>query len=365
MMQSIPNAVRRLPAYVHVGTKQSYRLRKQLPLHQMIRHLSAAPAPSPTTDTSHHIHNRTLVQSRDYESFLIGLLHPSNIQPSYYSLRAFNVEIASIQAKESGVASMRMKWWSDAIQTLYSSSYDTESGTASGATGILSNPTVLGLNQAIHTHNLTQRFLERMVETRMGDLQKSNNSNSTGMAMFDSMNDMINFFERTNSTFLFLNLECCGVIDEEADKVANCIGVASGIVNMIRSIGCGHVGIPRDLIEKHGIQVSCINDPTEIVAGNDEEARIAVKNAVRQMAEIAGKYLSHARLHQGDVPKEGKCAMLPAVSALRYLDSLKNVDFDVFEEKIREVENTDSFNGRLWRFGHMMYLGRAHITGVF
>ena len=126
-----------------------------------------------------------------------------------------------------------------------------------------------------------------------------------------------------------------------------------------------YVGIPNDLIEKYGVQEGCIHDPTKIIAGDEEEARTAIRNSVRDMAEIAGKYLSHARLHQGDVPNEGKSAMLPAVSALRYLDRLKGVNFDVFEEKIRDVENIESLNGRFWRFGHLLYLGRAQMTGVF
>ena len=199
----------------------------------------------------------------------------------------------------------------------------------------------------------------------MGDLQKGTHGHGHNHGQFDTLADMITFFERTNSTFLFLNLECCGIIDEEADKVANCIGIASGIVNMIRSIGCGNVGIPRDLIELYGVQEKFIHDPTRIIAGEEEEARLAIRSAVRDMAVVAGKYLNHARVNQGDVPREGKPAVLPAVSALRYMDRLKGADFDVFEEKIRDVENVESFNGRFWRLGHMFYLGRAHLTGVF
>ena len=344
-MQSIPSVFRG-------GIPKHNLLRAQTRTCRISRHFSGTPSTTPS-NVSTQAQNRNLVQSRDYESFVIGLLHPATIQPSYYALRAFHVEIASIRSKESSVASMRMKWWFDTIQSLYTSPGRSNNSSTRG------NPTIMGLDQAIQSHNLTQRFLERMVETRMGDLQKGSNGR------FDTMNDMITFFERTNSTFLFLNLECCGVIDEEADKVANCVGIASGIINMIRSIGCGHVGIPNDLIEKYGVQEGCIHDPTKIIAGDEEEARIAIRNSVRDMAEIAGKYLSHARLHQGDVPNEGKSAMLPAVSALRYLDRLKGVNFDVFEEKIRDVENIESLNGRFWRFGHLLYLGRAQMTGVF
>lgn len=316
---------------------------------------------SSSTDNSHVLHNRNLVQSRDYESFAIGLLHPPAIQPSFFALRAFHVEIASIQAKESSVASMRMKWWFDAIQSLYQyrNSAEANSSSSHSITAIRGNPTIKGLDEAIQSHNLTQRFLERMVETRMGDLEKG----SSGR--FSTMKDMITFFERTHSTLMFLHLETCGVIDEEADKVANCIGIASGIVNMIRSIGCGHVGIPDDLIRKYKVKEQYINDPRALIAGEDPEARQAMQKAVKEMADLAGKYISHARKHQQDVPSGGKCAILWGVSSLRYLERLESVDYDVLEEKIRNIENTDSYDGRMWRLGHMMYLGRAHLTGVF
>jgi NADH dehydrogenase [ubiquinone] 1 alpha subcomplex assembly factor 6 len=327
------------------------------------RHFSSSlpqPATATTaiTDQQNFLHNRTLVQSRDFEAYTIGLLHAKAVQPSFFALRAFHVEIASIQAKESSVAAMRMKWWFDIIQTIYSPSTHT---TSSGQNNIAiqGNPTIRGLTEAIQSHNLTQRFLERMVETRMGDLEKGANGR------FDSVKDMITFFERTNSTFLFLDLECCGVIDEQADMVANCVGIASGIVNMIRSIGAGNVGIPRDLMDKHGVQEGYINDPTKLIDGSEPEARRAIQEAVKDMAMLAGDYLSHARAHQGKVPRGGKSAMLPAVSALRYLERLKNADYDVMEEKVRNVENMDSLDARFWRLGHMLYLGRAHLTGVF
>ncbi len=198
---------------------------------------------------------------------------------------------------------------------------------------------------------------------------------------------MILFFERTSSTFLFLDLECCGVIDKEADKVANCVGVSAGIVNSIRSIGCGNIGIPRDLMTKYDIREDDIIDPRKLIAAGgtgtgtgtdaanndpsgdgDEDGRQrreGMKGAVREMAMIAGKYLSHARMYQGDVPTEGKSAMLPAVSSLRYLERLEKANYDVLDESIRDIENVESLNGRLWRLGHMMYLGRAWITGVF
>jgi Phytoene/squalene synthetase len=306
----------------------------------------------------HFLYNRNLVQTRDYESYVIGLLHPPTIQPSYFALRALHVELASIQAKDTAVATMRMKWWLDALQTLTTLSM-ADDGTSQSAAALRGNPTLLGLEYAIQRHNLSHRFLERIVETRLADLERGN------QGRFDNFQEMMLFFERTHSTLLFLNLECCGVVDEEADKVAHCIGISTGIVNMIRSIGYGHVGLPRDLVVKYGVDEGYMNDPRKLIQGEDPEGRRAIQDAVMDMAMVAGDYLAHARSHQGNIPGEGKCAMLPAVSCLRYLERLESVDYDVFEDKIREIEHRDTLTARWWRFGHLMYLARAHLTGVF
>ena len=44
-----------------------------------------------------HKHCIEMVQNRDFEGYLCGLLMPSSSQEAYFALRAFNVEIASIK----------------------------------------------------------------------------------------------------------------------------------------------------------------------------------------------------------------------------------------------------------------------------
>ena len=137
---------------------------------------SGANSNNPNTSSNNDDHNRALVQMRDYESFLIGLLHPQPIQSDYFALRAFHVELASIQAKESSVASMRMSWWLDVIHSLYDSGKNAGQNSSESAGALLSgNPTVAGLKTAIESHKLTKRFFERMVETGINDVERTSN----------------------------------------------------------------------------------------------------------------------------------------------------------------------------------------------
>ena len=316
---------------------------------------SSDPQVPSTTD---HTHNVALVKSRDYESFLIGLLHPSSIQSSYFALRALHVELASIP--NTTMASLRLQWFSDTLDHLYDCHKNNNHDL------VLHHPVMDSLYQAIQKHNLTQRFFQRIVETRI------HHRNNHGMVEseeqpFESMDEMLSFYERTYSSLIYLNLECCGVIHEDADRVASSIGMSMGIVNAIRSIGCGQVGIPMDVMEKYNIHSDYMNGPTNQMIQQDVQhpGRLAMQSAVKEMALVAEEYMKYARSKQHLVPKEGRNALLHAVSVMRYLERLERFKYDVYEDGIREVEHLNSFQARLWRLGIMMYLLRAKMTGIF
>jgi NADH dehydrogenase [ubiquinone] 1 alpha subcomplex assembly factor 6 len=323
----------------------------------------------PKSQRTYHAHNVSLVKSRDYESFLIGLLHPSSqsIQSSYFALRALHVELASIP--NTTMASLRLKWFLDTLDDLYQrkegSIINNNNNDDDEKDIVTHHPTMDALYQAIQKHNLTHRFLQRIIETRMH--HRNNQHDLVTEQEFESMDEMLTFYERTYSSLIYLNLECCGVIHEDADRVASSIGMSVGIVNSIRSIGCGQVGIPTDLMDKYNIEKDFMNGPTSLSIQQDKThpGRLAMQSAVKEMAHVAEEYMKYARSKQHLVPKEGRCALLHAVSVMRYLERLEHVKYDVFHNSIREVENVNSFQARLWRLGIMMYLLRARMTGIF
>jgi NADH dehydrogenase [ubiquinone] 1 alpha subcomplex assembly factor 6 len=320
-----------------------------------------------------------LVKSRDYESFLIGLLHPSDIQSSYFALRAFHVELASIP--NTTMASLRLQWFLGTLDDMYeyrkedhedsNNDYDDNNNQQTNHIPLIHHPTMDALYQAIQKHNLTQRFFQRIIETRMQHRSNhavgSHRNVEEENAEFESMEEMLTFYERTYSSLIYLNLECCGVIHEDADRIASSIGMSVGIVNSIRSIGCGQVGIPIDVMEKYNITKDYMNGPTSLSIQQDEghPGRLAVQSAVKEMAHVAEEYMKYARSKQYLVPKEGRVALLHAVSVMRYLQILERVKYDVYHESVREIEHLNSFKARLWRLEIMMYLLRAKMTGIF
>lgn len=171
-----------------------------------------------------------LVQNRDREGYLCGLLMPYEARSSYFAVRALNVELASIkdgsvsrqvggaQFEESGASmalKIRVQWWRDAMNQIYGGDDDNSSskilsGDTSDAGGILAgmanscwnNPVVRVLDHAVHKSNLTRRFLERLLEAREEDLN---------VKQLETMDEAIAYAESTFSSLLYLSLETTNV----------------------------------------------------------------------------------------------------------------------------------------------------------
>ena len=353
-----------------------------------------------------HKHCVELVQSRDLDGYLCGLLMPSTAaRDAYFAIRAFNVEVANVKdggglgrrrpRSEASVSSvdasafggggdmgemdatlasrLRMQWWRDAVAEMYEDKGDDGSDKPfePSSAGFLSqtysasrkhNPIVRELTRASEDVNLTRRFLDRMIDAREHDLD---------VQQYDTMRDLVHYGEATSSSLLYLSLECCNVRDESADGVASRIGASVGIITALRSLvyrtNFGEIAIPAEIMTKHDVPAQFLLNPPDRFNGSElspqeEVADEALKAAVREMAHVAGGYLSEARKMQGGVPKEGRSALLPAVGALSYLTKLNSVDYDLFHE---DLIAQDGLSSRLGRLGNTFSLTRAWLTGVF
>lgn len=163
--------------------------------------------------------------------------------------------------------------------------------------------------------------------------------------------------------------------------VASDIGVALGLLTALRSTGFrasqGEFSIPADLALKYNVSIDTlwnadayinINDDTQ----SDDTSREALRNATREIADLASFHLHRARENQFTVPKEGRMCLLPAVCGLQYLDSLKGVNYDVLHPSLvggsgGGDDNSNAAAGleRQRRLGLMFLLGRTWLTGTF
>ena len=166
---------------------------------------------------------------------------PTDSQKAYFALRAFNVELASIKdggerrrashSEEAGstlAQRMRMEWWRDSLLQIYSAVDESKESDVdkvgpepsvegflnSSYTSCWNNPIVRALGNAVQEKQLTKRFLERMLDARLADLD---------IQQLRTMEDAIFYAEDSSANLLYLSLECVGVSAFSAFCVCVCV----------------------------------------------------------------------------------------------------------------------------------------------
>lgn len=317
-----------------------------------------------------------LVQKRDYDAYICGLLLQDSAKPAYFASRALNVEVGSILQDTSGDMNnalgvqMRLQFWRDQLDKMYDDDERTRQQKVM-ATAELGTPVLRSLQRSVAASNLTKLFFDRIINARELDLEFSIKSKDGGNnIVYERVSDMELHSEYTASSLLYLSLESAGVVEgTTADIVCSQIGRSVGLVSLLKGVvyraARGEVCIPGELMQRHNVDVSdVLNHP--LLQGAQGTVGVDVvpltssdnlKAAVRDLAYIVRGHLADARNAQGDVPKEARACLLPAVGAIHYVDRLEQLDFDVFDEKLMVPMKND------WK--HHLKLGRAWITGVF
>jgi phytoene/squalene synthetase len=173
------------------------RSRKLQPLsrHGFTTNTSAADNTHNKNDFHHCVQ---LVQGRDRDGWLCGLLLPASWKQPYYAIRALNAELATVpKSKSDHALQLRMQWWRDAVAELYK---DNDAIVSSGSSS--SSPVVRQLAIANKQCQFTRRFLERLIDARENDLSKR---------QYQTVDELILYAEDSVSSILYLTLECADV----------------------------------------------------------------------------------------------------------------------------------------------------------
>ncbi|KAG6977673.1 hypothetical protein JG688_00000111 [Phytophthora aleatoria] len=267
---------------------------------------------------------RELVRKLDYDGYLCGLLLPVKTRPSFFAIRALNAEIATIKDSVHSnqiTGKIRMQWWRERIYNLY------EVSSAAGAERPEQSTLLLrGLDKAIHEHDLTRRWFERLLDARDQDLDRED---------VQSLHELEVYAEQTASLLLYLTLECLGVRDDTADRVAGHAGVAIGLATLLRGTpyhsSRQQSYLPEDLMNKHGITVEDL-----LAAVEDPKLGEKVAPVVFDVACRAMEHLHQARSLRNELPSESRGAFLPLVSSSLYLKDLEAVNFNAFAPELQQ-----------------------------
>ncbi|XP_018618389.2 NADH dehydrogenase (ubiquinone) complex I, assembly factor 6 isoform X1 [Scleropages formosus] len=252
-----------------------------------------------------------LVRSRDYEGFLCSLLLPAAARRSSLALRAFNVELAqvkdSVSQKTAGL--MRMQFWKNAVEDIFRD-------------GPPAQPVATELWRAVKKHGLTKRWLMRIIAEREKDMEDK---------AYRSLQELESYSENTQSSLLYLLLECLGVRDIQADHAASHVGKAQGIVTCLRATPYHSrrrkVYLPMDICMLHGASQE------DFIRGSGEQR---VRDVVYDVASQAHVHLQHARSFGKNVPATATPAFLYTVALEDYLQRVRKVHFDAFHPSLQK-----------------------------
>merc|ERR1711871_1505974 len=166
---------------------------------------------------------------------------------AFFALRAFNYEIAQIrdQSKNNFMTGrIRFQFWRDALQKIYEG----------GSIGALQDqPVIQELDVCIKEHDLTHRFFERCIESRISDF---------GGSGYENMNDLEWYAEASHSSILYLLLEVLGIrgTDHKTAHAASHVGCSAGLVTLLRGfpyhLSQGLVYIPESIAQKHNVNIN-------------------------------------------------------------------------------------------------------------
>lgn len=269
-------------------------------------------ASTSTTGDSQHTEKYCLdlVRSRDYDGFLSSLLLPEKARRSALALRAFNVELAQVKdsVSQKTIGLMRMQFWKTAIEEIYRDEPPNQ-------------PVSTELWRAVRTHKLTKRWLLRIITEREKDLDDR---------AYRNFQELEAYSENTQSSLIYLLLECLGVKNVQADHAASHVGKAQGIITCLRATpyysSRRKVYLPMDICMLHGASQE------DFIRGSREQN---IRDVVYDIASQAHVHLQHARSFSHNVPAAATPAFLPTVVLEDYLHRVRRVDFDVFHKSLQ------------------------------
>ncbi|PSR74793.1 hypothetical protein PHLCEN_2v9507 [Hermanssonia centrifuga] len=271
---------------------------------------------------------RDLVLKRDYQAFLTSQTFPEEHRDAVFALRAFYVELATIQESVSSsvIGKMRMQFWRDAVK-----------GFPDGRPP--QHPIALALYEAYQKAKLPTYHLKRIIDARDAELHAPTHL---------TVDSLIAHAESTSSTYLYLLLSLVSLSSSETfSHAASHVGIAQTIATLLHALpfhaSQGRMVIPAEITARHSV-----NQEEVFRKGGNAKG---IDDAVFEFATIANDHLITAREMMketgGKVPVPARPVFVSAVPTALFLERLENLNFDVFDRSLQQRSWTLPW--RVWR----------------
>ncbi|XP_003241409.1 NADH dehydrogenase (ubiquinone) complex I, assembly factor 6 isoform X2 [Acyrthosiphon pisum] len=253
-------------------------------------------------------------EKHDFENYLCTLLLHKSIRRTGFAVRAFNIEVATLQDQISDmkIGEMRFKFWESSLTEIYKNK-------------IPKHPVLIELYTATKTQKLSIIYLKRLISSRENYMLNSS---------LKTIEDLETYAENSVSPVYYLFLEAMGIKDMKVDHAVSHLGKCQGIINIIRGIPyntkSGRISIPQDILLKYKVSY-------ENIIRNSSEQN--VRDAIYELASRANSHLMKAKSLEKEGNKRIKSVCLPFVPLHLYLEKLRLADFNVFDKKLQERNN--------------------------
>lgn len=246
------------------------------------------------------------LRAADPDRWLLTLFATPDRRQDLVTLACFNLELArnADQVSQPMLGEIRLQWWRDAVAGI-------EAGTPR------ETPVILALAELLARAPGLSRFLARMIDARGIELYPEPPADLAALERYlaDSSGAL-------NGAWVAL----CGAADAGAVAMAERLGIAFGLVGVIRSVErharAGRVLLPADHLARAGLGADDLRQRD--VAG-------ALRAPLAALADRADELLS------APVPKSGpelRPVTLGAALTRLYLRRLRQADYDIRRPRI-------------------------------
>jgi phytoene synthase len=260
-----------------------------------------------------------IVRRWDRDRFQTALFAPPERREALFALYAFNYEIARVRerVREPALGRIRLEWWREAIAAAYA-----------GGKGP-SHPVAEALAGTIAAYAPMRAHFERLITARAADLDAAPPA---------SRADLEDYAEGSSVPLVHLALEVLGTRDPAAAETGRHAGIAFALAGMLRNMPSaartGRSIIPLDTAGRVGLV------PDDWRAGRDTPA---LRAAVAEIADTAGRHLASARARRRTVPHPALAALLPALIAGRVLNRLARAGYNPFDPELQRTDPRQSW----------------------
>lgn len=250
-------------------------------------------------------HCSRIVRDHDHDRWLTMLFASADDREALAALYAFNHEVAKTRetVSEPMLGEIRLEWWREAINDLYS-------GT------VRRHPVTEALAQAMETRSLPQAEFEAIIDGRISDLYDTNPK---------KIDDLLDYADKTGGTVSRLGARICGVEDDQLLNAASAIGRAWALTGLLRAFGF-QAAMRRTMLPDEALTNAGISKETLFRGEFSPELIPVIDNLVK----TARAALDEAREVRSKITQRQRSPYLLAVTTRAYLKRLKQSGGDPF-----------------------------------